>query len=194
MLFVAIGTLVLTPQLLKAGLRWSRRWPQVEHLAKDGPGTLPSASEEAVVIGLGQIGRQATSQLETMGIDVCLIDLSPVNLYAYAQQGFRTISGDAGDPDVLDRADAANSRLAVVCVPDDPTALHIVKTFYRLNPQCPLVVRCRYQSNTSVLKKAGAHSVVSEEVEASGALLRLLQRMDEEGGPGQSSRDSATRS
>ncbi len=194
MLFLAMGTLLLTPQLLKVGLRWTRRGTQIDHLAEDRRGALPSAPKEAIVIGLGPIGRQAASQLETMGIDVCLIDLSPVNLYAYAQQGFRTVSGDASDPEVLDRADAAHSRLAVVCVPDDPTALQIVKTFFRLNPQCALVVRCRYQSNTSVLKKAGAHSVISEEVEASGALLRLLQRMDEEGGPGQSSRDSEKRS
>ena len=125
------------------------------------------------------MGRQAVSQLEIMGIDVCLIDLSPVNLHAYAQQGFRTVSGDGSDPDVLDRAHAAHVRLAVVCVPDDRSALLIVKTLFRLNPQCAIVVRCRYQSNTSALQKAGAQSVVSEEMEASGALLRVLERMNE---------------
>ena len=178
MLFLAIGTLILTPQLLKTGLQWTRRWPQVDHLAEDRRGTLPSAPEEAIIIGLGPMGRQAASQLETMGIDVCLIDLSPVNLHAYAQEGFRTVSGDASDPEVLNRAEAAHARLAVVCVPDDRTALQIVKTLCRLNPRCALVVRCRYQSNTSALQKAGAQSVVSEEVEASGALLRLLERMN----------------
>ena len=178
MLFVAMGTLLLTPQLLKCGLRWTRRWPQVDDSVEERRGALPPAPEEAIVIGLGPMGRQAVSQLETMGIDVCLLDLSPVNLHAYAQQGFRTVSGDGGDPEVLNRADAAHARLAVVCVPDDRIALQIVKTLCRLNPRCAVVVRCRYQSNTSALKKAGAQSVVSEEVEASGALLRLLERMN----------------
>jgi len=178
MLFVAIGTLVLTPQLLKAGLRWTRRWPQLDHLAEDHHGILPPAPEEAIVIGLGPIGRQAASQLETIGIDVCVMDLSPVNLHAFAQQGFRTVSGDGRDPEVLDRADAAHARLAVVCVPDDRTALLIVKTLCRLNPQCAIVVRCRYQSNAAALEKAGAHFAVSEEMEASAALLRLLTSMD----------------
>ena len=180
-LFVAIGSLILTPQLLKVGLRWTRRWPQIDHLAEDRRGTLPSAPGEAMVIGLGPMGRQAASQLETMGVDVCLIDLSPVNLHAYAQQGFRTVSGDGVDPEVLDRADAAHARLAVVCVPDDPIALQIVKALCRLNPRCAVVVRCRYQSNTSALEKAGADTVVSEEAEASGALLRVLERMNEGG-------------
>ncbi|MFC1597771.1 cation:proton antiporter [Planctomycetota bacterium] len=178
MLFVAMGTLLLTPQLLKCGLRWTRRWPQFDDSVEECHGALPPAPEEAIVIGLGPMGRQAASQLETMGIDVCLLDLSPVNLHAYAQQGFRTVSGDGGDPEVLNRADAAHARLAVVCVPDDRIALQIVKTLCRLNPRCAVVVRCRYQSNTSALEKAGAQSVISEEVEASGALLRLLDRMN----------------
>ena len=158
--------------------RWTRRWPQVDHLAKDHRGTFPSAPGQAIVIGIGPIGRQVASQLETMGIDVCLIDLSPVNLHAFAQQGFRTVSGDGRDPEVLDRADAAHARLAVVCVPDDRSALLIVKTLCRLNPHCTIVVRCRYQSNASALKKTGADFAVSEEMEASEALMRLLKSMD----------------
>jgi CPA2 family monovalent cation:H+ antiporter-2 len=177
MLFVAMGTLILTPQLLKSGLRWARRWPASDDLAEKRRGPLPSAPTEAIVIGLGPIGRQAASQLEIMGIDACLIDLSPVNLHAYAQQGFRTVSGDGGDPEVLDRANAANARLAVVCVPDDRIALQIVKTLCRLNPQCAVVVRCRYQGTGPALRKAGAHTTISEEAEASVALIRLLQRM-----------------
>lgn len=178
MLFLALGTLILTPQLLKSGLRWARRWPPSDDQAEKGRGPLPSALSEAIVIGVGPIGRQAASQLEIMGIDVCLIDLSPVNLHVYAQQGFRTVSGDGRDPDVLDRADAAHARLAVVCVPDDGIAQQIVKMLWRLNSQCAIVVRCRYQGNGPALRKAGAHTVISEEAEASVALLRLLQRMN----------------
>jgi len=178
MLFVAMGTLILTPQLLKLGLRWTRRLPLADYEAEEQRGHLPPVLQEAVVIGLGPIGRQAASQLEIMGIDVCLIDSNPVNLHAYAQQGFRTVSGDASDPEVLDRADAAHSRLAIVCVPEDQVASQIVKTLQRLNPTCNIVVRCRYEANTPTLKKAGASAVVSEEAEASVALLRLLKSMD----------------
>jgi CPA2 family monovalent cation:H+ antiporter-2 len=142
MLFVAMGTLILTPQLLKFGLRCIRRRPPSDPGADKRPGPLPAAPREAIVIGLGPIGRQAASQLEIMGIDVCLIALSLVNLHAYAQQGFRTVSGDGVDPEVLNRAEVAHARLGVVCVPDDRIALQIVKTLCRLNPQCAVVVRC----------------------------------------------------
>ena len=181
MLFIAIGSLIVTPQLLRWGLHWVRKTPLPEHemAAAHGPLPLP---KEAIVIGLGPIGRQAASQLELMGIDVCLIDLSPVNLHPFAQQGFRTISGDASDREVLDRADAALARLAVVCVPDDRDALQVVQTLRGLNPNCTIIVRCRYRGNTATLQNAGARSVISEETEASAALLRLLATMNDVSG------------
>jgi len=176
MLFLAIGTLIFTPPLLKLGLRWTRQpfLPEEELPTRPGrPAPVP-VPKEAVVVGLGPIGRQAASQLEILGADVCLIDLSPVNLYDYAQQGFRTVSGDARESDVLDRADAAHCRLAVIAVPDDKVAGQIVKAFRDINDESTIVVRCRYRLNVSMLEKAGASSVVSEEAEASVALLRLL--------------------
>ena len=175
MLFVAMGTLLLTPQLLKFGLRGCRRSPLADDLAGEGFGPLPSASKEALVIGLGPIGRQAASQLEIMGVDVCLVDLSPVNLHAYAQQGFRTVSGDGRDQDVLDRANAAHAQIAVVCVPDDQIAAQIVKILRTVNSRCSVVVRCRYQVTESLLRRAGAQTVVIEETEASRAVRRLLE-------------------
>ncbi len=178
MLFIAMGTLLLTPQLLQLGLRWTRRSPSADEEATRRLDRPTPAPREAIVIGLGPIGRRAASQLEIMGIDVCLIDSSPVNLYAYAQQGFRTVSGDAGDQEVLDRAEVAHCRLAVVCVPDDPVAIQIVKAIRAMNPKCTLIVRCRYQANSSILRKAGAQTVISEEAEASLALLRLLEQLD----------------
>jgi len=38
-----------------------------------------------------------------------------------------------------------------------------------------VLVRCRYQTNRKTLLKAGADSVVSEEVQASDALVRILE-------------------
>ncbi len=43
---------------------------------------------------------------------------------------------------------------------------------------CTIVVRCRYRANLPTLRKAGATFIVSEEAEASVALMRFLERMD----------------
>ncbi len=90
LLCVALATLILTPFLLRWGLRWIE--PEPAHAP---PPQLNGLSPRtALVIGAGMIGRQVTSQLETFGCDVCLIDLSPVNLHPFAVQGFHTIAGD----------------------------------------------------------------------------------------------------
>jgi monovalent cation:H+ antiporter-2, CPA2 family len=113
--------------------------------------------------------------MELFGVDVCLVDLSPINLHPFAQQGFHVVAGDARDPDVLRRADVLHCRLAVVCVPDDESANQTVRTLRELNPNMYILVRCRFLANVAGAVKAGADSVISEEQEASGALLRRCE-------------------
>lgn len=47
------------------------------------------------------------------------MDLSPVNLHPFAQQGFDTTVGDARERSTLEQAGIASMRLAIVCVPND---------------------------------------------------------------------------
>jgi CPA2 family monovalent cation:H+ antiporter-2 len=128
----------------------------------------------------GVFGRSIGSQLETFGHDVCIVDLSPINLHSFAQQGFQTVAGDATDVTVLERAGVDGGELVVVCVPDDGTATRIVKSVRRLNRNCRIIVRCRYQSNLRKINKAGATDIVAEESEAALALMRLLERSSQD--------------
>lgn len=170
---LAIGSLVLTPVLLKTGLRWTKRDP-AESEANRHPRHDGQAGQQAVVIGAGPIGRQVASRLETVGQDVCLVDFSPTNLHEYAQQGFRTVAGDATDLATLEHAEAEQAAVAVVCVPDDDIAFEITRELRTINTRCFLLVRCRYQANVSKLQKLGANQVVSEESEASNAILAVF--------------------
>ncbi|MEM1067729.1 MAG: cation:proton antiporter [Planctomycetota bacterium] len=174
---IAVGSLVLTPALMRFGLRRvqsnseadSSEFIRINHAPK----------HHAVVIGAGPIGRSLGSQLETFGYSVCVVDLSPINLHSFAQQGFQTVAGDATDHAVLKRADVVGAELVAVCVPDDGTAIRIVKQVRQLDPSVRVVVRCRYQSNVKKIVKAGASDIVAEESEAALALMRLLQPVDE---------------
>lgn len=177
MLFIATGTLILTPLLLRVGLRWTETEfeESPEHEVRTRVAGRPI--QKALVAGMGPIGRQVASQLETTGVDVCLVDLSPINLHAFTQQGFHTVTGDARSPEVLRRADVEHSRLIIICVPDDDVAAQIVRSVREQNRAAPIVVRCRYLANAPVARKAGATIVVSEEAEASGALLKLCDQI-----------------
>jgi CPA2 family monovalent cation:H+ antiporter-2 len=178
MLFIALGTLIATPWLLKLGLHLTDEEQQLEGSSeprKDHEAN--SATRRAALFGIGLIGRQLASRLETMGIEVCMADLSPVNLYPFAQQGFRTIVGDARDPDVLERCEIASCRLIIVAVPDDSAALDIVRAVRVASSSCQILVRCRYEANRSALQQAGATKVVTEEAEAAGRLLEHCERL-----------------
>lgn len=177
MVALAISSLILTPLLLKTGLRWTRSTEEADEAQVDEkwPG---SAGEQAIVIGAGLIGRSLTSRLETAGKDVCLIDLSPINLHPFAQQGFRTVAGDATDRNILKLAHADEAAMVFVCVPDDDAAIQIVRNLREMNPSCFVLVRCRYQRTAEKLTKAGASQVVSEETQASDAILRIFNELD----------------
>lgn len=185
MMFIAIGTLALTPVLLRRGLRLTDRTfddsprdrSSLDRPTLDRP---PDAARRALVIGVGTIGRRLATLLETQGCEVCLIDRSPVNLYPFAQQGFATVAGDARDVDVMQRADVAERHLAVVCVPNDDEARDIVRGMRQLHPTLAIVVRCRFESNVTQLKRAGASQVVSEETEAASRLLEMTGRLLED--------------
>ena len=176
MLFIAVGTLILTPRLLKTGLRWAATGE--EEPPEPGQPATPAATaaQRALVVGVGPMGAAVASQFELQGLDVCLVDLSPVNLHRFAQQGFRTVAGDAGDEEILRHAGVQSCQVAVVTVPDDRIAAQVVGLVRRLNPRARILVRCRYQGSLAVLRRAGANTAVSEEAEAAGALLRLLER------------------
>ncbi len=179
MLFLAMGTLILSPQLIKFGLRWAGGEDPLEDDQEETAIKVDSPVTQALVIGIGAVGRQISSRLEMLGVDVCLIDQSPINLHDYAQQGFHTIAGDARDPDVLRRARAEYCRLAVVCVPNDDAALQTVPALRSINPSMSIIVRCRYGSNVAKSKKLGANAVVCEERELGVALLRICQEVVE---------------
>jgi monovalent cation:H+ antiporter-2, CPA2 family len=174
-LMIALGTLVLTPLLLRLGARWvddaDDLADAVELPEKDGE------TNRVLVIGAGPIGRDVATFLETSGWRVTVLDLSPVNLHRFAQQGFRTLAGDARDHDVLRRAGVDRMRLAIVCLPDDETATEVTAAIRVVNARCAVIVRCRYLLNVAAARGAGAAQVVSEEAEAARAILKCIRQV-----------------
>ncbi len=175
MLAIAIGTLILTPWLLRTGIgRFAHDAGATDSAGSAGHDATRTA-RRALVVGLGPIGRQVASRLEIMGLDVRLVDLSPINLQPFEQAGFPAVAGDARDPAVLRRVRAESADLVVISVPDDAIAVQVLQTLRELNRVATVLVRCRFQINAERLRTLGASEVVSEEAEASGRLIALCQ-------------------
>lgn len=174
--FVAVSlvSLMLSPLLLRFGLKYSRPLGLEEETLQRGRAEAPDKPKHALVIGVGPIGRRVASHLETIGYEVCAVDLSPLNLYPFQQQGFHAVAGNATEIETLERAEAERASLVVISVPDDSASLETVRLLRQMNPTGEILVRCRYQENESQLKQAGATHVVSEEFQSGEALIRLL--------------------
>ena len=169
---VALLSLVVTPPLLKLGLRLITSDEQLaDHpiAARDD-----QPLQLALVVGVGPVGKQVASYLETRGAEVVMIDRSPVNLYPFAQAGMHTVAGDAADPAVMREAHCADAQLVVVCVSSDDAAERIVRLARQLNSQSRVLVRCRFETNVRKFKALGASFVVSEEQQAYSKLIAEL--------------------
>jgi len=171
---VSLTSLMLSPLLLRFGLRRTSHVVAMEEDSFKWETTLVDAPEYALVIGIGPLGGRVAAQLETTGHEVCVIDRSPVNIQPFEQQGFHAVAGDAIERETLDRAFATRATLVVICVPDDTVCLEIIRLVRRINPRCQVVVRCHFQSNMQRLTKAGATKVISAEAQVGEALVKLL--------------------
>jgi CPA2 family monovalent cation:H+ antiporter-2 len=173
--FVIIGvcSLILTPLLLERGIGFAEA--ASGGTSEEGHrGVLVSEQRHAIVIGAGPIGRRVASVLETMGRDVCVVDLSPVNLHPFAVAGMRTVAGDASQWATLRHAAIEQADLVVVVVPNDDQAIQIVDLVRRERPEAQVVVRCRYQVNQKRLLEAGCEVVVSEETVTAERIAAIL--------------------
>jgi CPA2 family monovalent cation:H+ antiporter-2 len=173
MLFIALGTLIATPELLRLGLRWASVPVEVAGGEHDDGQRLEFPGGMAVIIGGGRLGRHAAEDLRQKECEVRVIDTSPVNLHRFAQAGFQTASGDARSAAVLKRVSIEQAGLVMIFVSQDEIALQIVHAVRDLNANASLLVRCRYHDNIETLKQGGCNAVICDETEATAAISRL---------------------
>jgi len=79
-----------------------------------------------VIAGAGRLGRQAAHLLTATGHRVTVIDAEPAALDKLdAEPVFRTVRGDACEPDILERAGALNADLVLAATGEDEDNLVI---------------------------------------------------------------------
>lgn len=178
---VAGGTLLVSPLLIRRGFRsQSETDPDHPQAAAIDHEPADSTTKQALVIGMGPVGQAVASRLESLGYQICVVDLNPLNLQTFAQFGIATVAGDAETPQVLRAAGVEDASVAVVCVPVDEVAIRTTTAIRKINPHLRIVVRCRYARQVSVLTKAGADYVFSEEAHAA---IQLVQRIEQSAAP-----------
>lgn len=181
MLFVSVGSLVVTPNLVKLAMTRFGMPPETKEVSKADADVSPelfraitNAKGHSIIVGAGPIGSSLASTLVAAKRSVCLIDFNPVNLQPFNQNGTPTVTGDGADHEILRRAGIGRAELVFVTVPRDDLAVAIVKSARALNPTAVVAVRVRYRMNVALVRRAGAELVLCEENTIADEMVRLL--------------------
>ena len=140
---------VITGEELKQYLGKQRVKRQIDALKK-----------HVIVVGLGRMGTQLCTELETAGVPFVIIDRDPLKIDALEQRQWLGLQGDATSEAMLEAAGLGRARALVTAVPDDAFNVFIALTAREMAPGVEILTRAEDPSTLRKLQRAGADHVV----------------------------------
>jgi voltage-gated potassium channel len=112
-----------------------------------------------ILCGYGNVGQHIFKQLKEKGDKFVVVEKDSARVTYLVDNGIQVISGDATDPDTLQRANI-NDAKALVLTMHDPTNIMVVIAAKRINPNLYIVSEVEDMRNLEVLRKVGADEIV----------------------------------
>ncbi len=135
-----------------------------------------SLNGHVIVAGYGIPGRVVGEFLQSHCRHYCVIELN-ANVVHRCEHVVPIIEGDVTDEQVLRRAGIERCSMLFLTVPNDPAVLEAITIARRLNPQVPIMARCRFISTGMEARRRGANQVVVEEQAVANEFLALLENV-----------------
>jgi len=115
--------------------------------------------DHIIICGYGNVGKQVYQNLNEKGDKFVFIENDEEKIADLMELGVVVIKGDAGDEDVLLRANIKEAKTIIPTL-RDPTNIIVCIMAKMLNPGIFIVSEVEDMRNVTVLKKAGADEVV----------------------------------
>jgi voltage-gated potassium channel len=112
-----------------------------------------------IICGFGNVGRLVYEQLKQKGDSFLVIERDQRKVEDMVDEGIPVISGDAGDENVLRRANIKEARTLITTLPDSANIIVSIQA-KMLNPNVFVVSEVEDFRNSVVLKRAGADEIV----------------------------------
>ncbi len=132
-------------------------------------------SNHTVVVGFGVKGRSAVNTLLESGRDsksIVVIAENSLECADAGRLGVVVVRGDARREDVLREAQLERAKEMIVAVNSDAVAVLITLTAHQVNKEVAITVAAREGSSASILREAGATSVIMTS-ESAGRLMAV---------------------
>ena len=165
----------------------ARRWlpdrpPERMH-ADDRP--IDVGDAQAVVLGMGRVGRAAYERLESMyGLRVIGVESLPARQESLAAEGLNVVQGDATDPDFWARMSPRQVTLAVLAMPFHSSNINALQNLHAGDFSGKVAVVAKYDEDLQQARDLGAHTGfqlyegVGSELADTGAAEAGLPRHD----------------
>jgi CPA2 family monovalent cation:H+ antiporter-2 len=163
-------SMLLTPLLLRVAPRIAatlHRKPNEEAKIEEISALNAGLERHVVICGYGRVGQSIGRFLRNAEQSYIALDSDPVRVQEAASAERDVYYGDSTRGDLLTAIGLLRARLLVIAVDQSDVALRVLKEARRLNPQVPILVRTRDDSQWAELKTAGATEVVPELLESS---------------------------
>jgi CPA2 family monovalent cation:H+ antiporter-2 len=133
----------------------------------------------AIVAGYGRVGGTVCSLLEQHGKPFVVIEEDLRVVEALRAGGVAALFGDAGMPEVLERAGIRAARLLVLCIPERMAVRRALDYARQVNRVVTVLARTHSDAERETLQRAGAHEAVVGELELALELgRRALDRFE----------------
>jgi len=127
-----------------------------------------------VVAGFGRVGHRIGEILSLAGEPFVALDSNALIVETERAKGHPVFYGDVRKPELLEAAGARNAQIIIVTLNDPDATEQVVTALRKTHPEIEIYVRGHSLDQCHKLRQLGASAAVSENVEASLELVRLV--------------------
>ena len=132
------------------------------------------AEAPIVIAGFGRVGHRIGEMLSLAGVPFVALDFNASTVKHEYAKGHPVFYGDVRKPKLLESVGAKNAQIIIVTLNDTDATEQVVSLLRKTHPDVDIYVRGRSLIQCQKLRKLGASGVVSENLEASLELARMV--------------------
>ena len=131
-------------------------------------------SDHVIVCGYGRVGGQVGRALQQLQIPYLVIEYDHTAISKLRTEGIAYIYGDAASEMVLEYANAAQAKMAVLALPDTMTNQQVIHSLQKYNDKLLIISRAHNYWEKRKLYEMGATEVIQPEEEAGLQMVRHM--------------------
>lgn len=169
LLLVVLLSMLATPVLA----HWARHLIKDQDTIKEKSAKIPVGAP-IVIAGFGRVGHRIGDILSLAGKPFVALDSDALIVEKESANGHPVFYGDVRKPGILKAAGASNAQVIIVTLNDPNATEEVVSSLQKIYPGINIFARGHTLNQCRELLRLGASGVVSETIEASLELARMV--------------------